>query len=70
MEGKSTFFVELEECKQILDDATPKSIVIMDELGRGTSTHDGLAIAKAVSIYLVRSVQCQVLFTTHYHGLV
>jgi DNA mismatch repair protein MSH6 len=70
LENKSTFFVELEETKAILDLATSRSLVIMDELGRGTSTFDGYSIAHSVLKYLVRKVRCRTLFTTHYHALV
>jgi len=70
LENKSTFFVELEETKAILDMATKNSLVIMDELGRGTSTYDGYAIAHAVLTYLASKIQCRTLFTTHYHRLV
>ena len=57
LEGKSVFFVELEETKQVLDYATSSSLVIMDELGRGTSTFDGFSIAKSVLDYLVKSIK-------------
>ena len=57
LEGKSVFFVELEETKQVLDYATSSSLIIMDELGRGTSTFDGFAIAKSVLDYLVKSIK-------------
>lgn len=70
LENKSTFFVELEETKAILDTATPRSLVIMDELGRGTSTFDGYSIAHSVLTHLVDKVRCRTLFTTHYHMLV
>lgn len=70
LENKSTFFVELEETKAICELATPNSLVIMDELGRGTSTFDGYSIAHSVLSYLINKVQCRTLFTTHYHMLV
>ena len=70
LENKSTFFVELEETKAILDLATPNSLVIMDELGRGTSTFDGYSIAHSVLTYICGSVKCRTMFTTHYHMLV
>lgn len=57
-------------CKQVLKDATPNSLVILDELGRGTSTFDGAAIATAVLSYLTSQVKCATLFSTHYHNLV
>ena len=68
--NKSTFFIELEETNQILQQATEKSLVIVDELGRGTSTYDGYALAKAVLNFLVRKIQCLTMFTTHYRWLV
>jgi len=70
LENKSTFFVELEETKAICELATPKSLVIMDELGRGTSTFDGYSIAHSVLTYMTNQVNCRMLFTTHYHMLV
>lgn len=70
LENKSTFFVELEETKTIVEQATKNSLVIMDELGRGTSTFDGYSIAHSVLTYLATRVHCRSLFTTHYHMLV
>merc|ERR1712024_331054 len=70
LENKSTFFVELEEAKAICDLATPDSLIIMDELGRGTSTFDGYSIANSVLKYLIENASCRILFTTHYHMLV
>jgi DNA mismatch repair protein MSH6 len=70
LENKSTFFVELEETKAICELATLNSLVIMDELGRGTSTFDGYSIAHSVLTYLSTKVKCRTLFTTHYHMLV
>ncbi len=67
--GESTFLVEMTETAGILRSATGSSIVIMDEVGRGTSTEDGLAIARAVSEYLLDTVKCRTLFATHYHEL-
>eukprot|EP00752_Nemacystus_decipiens_P016520 g14766.t2 len=68
--GQSTFFVELSETANILHHATSRSLVILDELGRGTSTFDGTAIAHAVAHYLVKSAKCLAMFATHYHSLV
>ena len=67
--GESTFLVEMTETANILHAATNRSLVIMDEVGRGTSTEDGLAIAKAVSEYLLDTVKCKTFFATHYHEL-
>jgi DNA mismatch repair protein MutS len=68
-DGKSTFMVEMEETAAICTLATQKSLVILDEVGRGTSTFDGLAIAQAVVEYLYTTVQARCLFATHYHEL-
>ncbi len=66
MTGQSTFMVELSETSKILREATSQSLVILDELGRGTSTFDGYAIAFAVLNDLCKRVQCLGLFSTHY----
>jgi DNA mismatch repair protein MutS len=68
-EGKSTFLVEMEETAHLCHYATEKSLVILDEVGRGTSTFDGLAIAQAVVEYLYQYVKARTLFATHYHEL-
>lgn len=70
--GQSTFMVEMVETATILHHATPRSLVILDEIGRGTSTYDGLAIARAVVEYLHNNRRCgaRTLFATHYHELV
>lgn len=67
--GKSTFLVEMEETAIICNRATSKSLVILDEVGRGTSTYDGMAIAQAVLEYLHDTVRPRALFATHYHEL-
>ena len=69
MAGLSTFRVELDETALILKHATEKSLVILDELGRGTATFDGMAIAHAVLDHLVKVTKCRALFATHYHAL-
>ncbi|XP_031387597.1 DNA mismatch repair protein MSH7 [Punica granatum] len=69
MTGESTFFVECSETATVLQNATEDSLVILDELGRGTSTFDGYAIAYAVLRHLVEKVNCRLLFATHYHPL-
>jgi len=70
--GQSTFMVEMSEVADILKNATPNSLVILDEVGRGTSTFDGVSIAKAVAEYICTSKKlgCKTLFATHYHELV
>jgi DNA mismatch repair protein MSH6 len=68
--GQSTLYVELSETATILNHASKHSLVILDELGRGTSTFDGTAIAYAVVEFLLRKVACRSLFATHYHSLV
>jgi DNA mismatch repair protein MutS len=67
--GESTFLVEMNEAAYILRTASASSLVIMDEIGRGTSTNDGLSIAQAVSEDLVLRVKCRTLFATHFHEL-
>lgn len=69
MSGHSTFLVELRETVSILKHATTSSLVLLDELGRGTSTYDGAAIAGAVVDHLA-DLGCRSIFSTHYHNLV
>ncbi|XP_077191229.1 DNA mismatch repair protein Msh6 isoform X3 [Paroedura picta] len=70
LSGESTFFVELSETSSILQHATEHSLVLMDELGRGTATFDGTAIASAVVRELSENIRCRTMFSTHYHSLV
>ncbi|MBA2677189.1 MAG: DNA mismatch repair protein MutS [Ktedonobacteraceae bacterium] len=67
--GKSTFMIEMEETATILHHATRHSLIILDEIGRGTSTYDGLAIARAVVEHLHNQLEARTLFATHYHEL-
>lgn len=67
--GQSTFMVEMNETANILNHATPKSLVLLDEIGRGTATFDGLSIAWAVAEYLASEIQARTIFATHYHEL-
>ncbi|OUU21522.1 MAG: DNA mismatch repair protein MutS [Planctomycetia bacterium TMED53] len=68
--GQSTFMVEMVETARILHNSTERSLVILDEVGRGTSTHDGISIAWAIAEDLAARVKCRTFFATHYHELV
>jgi DNA mismatch repair protein MutS len=68
-QGRSTFMVEMTETSQILNTATPRSLILLDEIGRGTSTFDGLAIAWAVVEHIHHKTRAKTLFATHYHEL-
>lgn len=67
--GQSTFMVEMSECRDIVNNATPQSLIIMDEVGRGTSTYDGISIARALFEYMHDQIGARTLFSTHYHEL-
>ncbi|MCF7862205.1 DNA mismatch repair protein MutS [Candidatus Woesearchaeota archaeon] len=67
--GQSTFMVEMTQTAYILNNATDRSFIILDEIGRGTSTFDGMALASSVAEYITRNIRAKTLFATHYHQL-
>lgn len=67
--GESTFMVEMKEAKNAICNATINSLILFDELGRGTATYDGMSLAQAILEYISKNIQCKTLFSTHYHEL-
>jgi len=67
--GESTFMVEMKEARNAICNATKNSLILFDELGRGTATYDGMSLAKAILEYVTTDIKCKTLFSTHYHEL-
>ena len=67
--GESTFMVEMKEAKDAICNATKNSLILFDELGRGTATFDGMSLAKAILEYISKEIKCKTLFSTHYHEI-
>ena len=67
--GESTFMVEMNEARNAILNATVNSLILFDELGRGTATYDGMSLARSILEYVNKHIKCKTLFSTHYHEL-